>query len=414
MPRTTDPEIKELIDAVNAGTFSAGKEVGYQQVCDHFPAIARKCGRSSQYRDNFIAWWCKYKKKLNAYKRLEPLPPPAAAKDPDPPVLPDPICPTRRPYPETEVPDKERPKHYKPPKKRVKNHPIPEPAPSPEPQVPEEEEPQFFFPDSLWNVAPAADSTPAAKPAARTPTKPTAPVVKPTPAAKPAARTPTTPAARTPAKPTTPAARTPVKPTTPVAKPTPAAKPPASAKPISPAIKSPPKTQRAPPVSSVHTTLVTKRPPRSPIMDTLTPEEKAFQLIAEQTVIPDHIDLDGEGGYGVEWYKVPWPDANGTMHVTYMVKGATKASIQAGGEVIHVTFPRGAVSEQVVQEIERRFADKLTNPNIRKSFDCFVAMFRKKLEMQAFRRTVSFIDVICLLIVRILTFLHSCLDHWSD
>lgn len=138
-------------------------------------------------------------------------------------------------------------------------------------------------------------------------------------------------------------------------------------------------------------------------MAALTPEERALAMLAEQKDSPERITLEENGDHGVEFYKIPWPDSDGNMHITYCVKGdkSTRAEMQPGGKEVHVTIQRSTVIRNLIQEIRYRFADKLTNPKIASALACFESMFTQMLNSRAFRQNVSrclfvWIEFICL------------------
>lgn len=189
MPALQDPEIKELAQAIADGRITTNTDVGYRAVCDAVPSIHKKCSRSNDYRDKFIAWWSKYKKKANQKEFLAALDDTNELPlDPDPPVpplrpstLPDPVA-TGDSASHFAAKSADEPPKKKPPKSRAKNRPVPQPAPSPTHEGTSTNQCQFA--DSIWNLETTETTKPAAKPTATKKPDPKT-TAKPTTAKKP-------------------------------------------------------------------------------------------------------------------------------------------------------------------------------------------------------------------------------------
>jgi len=288
MPSLADPEIKELLKAIERGDVDT-TTFGYKEVGDVVNSIKLLC-EDEVYRDKFISWWCRYKKKTNAKLAITPLPP-AEVLEADPPLVP---------------PSQDRPPPYKGPKTRSTNQPKPKPAPSPTPAA--VDTPQYSFEGLFGDEALAAPPKPSPK--FQSPTK------------KPSQ--------------------------------------------------------------------VKKSPVAAPIMSmSQTPEERALEWIMAQPEPADTIKLTLGEEQGLEWYKVPWPDEGGQMHVTYIVKGYHRAEIQAGGKSIHLTTDRSQVIRTLIEEIKDRFSHKLSNPSVANKLTSFENMFDKVMNKKAYRQQVS-------------------------
>lgn len=397
MPSVSDPEIQELLKALARGAINLGPECGIRQCMDVAPLLKQKCEESSTYRKRFGAWWCKEKQKRLAKLYIEPLDEPLLA-----PANP-PVRVRRAKGAKSPVRDKDRPVPKKSPKRPVQNHHIPDPAPSPEPTPKSDEEANESFLSQFehidWNPKtteveclftnpidfllgkdlPETPPAAAAKKSQPVGTRVTKPTARPASVASPATKS--SPVAKPVASPAT-------KPS-PVA--TPVASPAAKPSPVASTARKPSPVAKAKPVASP----LTKSSPAKPtkanpttIMAAITPEELALNFMAEQPDLATEVDLDSPN-CGIEWYKVVWPDPCQNLMITYFVRGATRAEIDAGGRSITVTFPRSEFVSILIAQMRQMFADKLTNPQTRESFNCMVKFFNKMLETKAFRNTVS-------------------------
>ena len=331
MPSKNDPEIKKLLTAIELGLLSP--QATSNQCIEAVEELRAKCERSPLEKKRFQTWWCKEKQKINAVTHLEPVPTPPRVETnpPVPPAAKEPAV------PEAPIAEKDRPGRKKGPKKDYPNHPRPEPAPSPPPTDPTPE-PQAHFDFSAvdWSKIPESEerNTQCNPEEFYSFLFPKKPASKPVPSPKPS---------------------------------------PKNKEPSKPAPTKPAPTKPA------------------PIMTSDTPEELALKIIDSLPDPPARFSLD-DPHCAVEWYKVPWVDSNNIMHITYVVRGATKAEIEDGGKSIQVTFPRGEDTRFIVAVMRELFQAKLTNPKIQSSFDSFERMMQYLLEKTTQRATVSLLS----------------------
>lgn len=318
MPTLKEKEIQDLIQAIKEGRVSL--DDGYQQACDAVPSLKKACG-SLHYRDRFITWWCKFKKKESSQKLLQtPQPKPVAKQGaPVPPETAQEKAAKEQGRSSKPVAEKDQPPAKKGPKKPILNHIQVEPAPSPDSDPADcenvtnrEEEPyqECDFFSELWKAS----------------SEPPSPTDKK------------------------------------VSKKASPKKPPAT-----------PKTTTTPDKTS------------SPMSDHLTPDEMACKLISEEKVPKNTFALTMGGDHGIEMYKIPHPDCETQiMCVTFVIFGATSAEMQPGGRKVHVEFPRMNVITGLKHEMEtmRHFAEKLTNPTVKKDFDMMHDMLQVVLKKQ--------------------------------
>lgn len=373
MPKKSEASIKLLFAAIEDGTVKPDSETGYREVCEKVPAIALAC-KDTQWRDNFVTWWCRYKNKHNANRAIQPLPP-VEEQEPSPPV---PESEVKIP-PEAPIKDADRPPAYKPPKKRYPNHPRPKPAPSPERVRKKKTEVEQYEEDCFNLFGFVAEETPKKS----SPKKSSPPPKKTSPPPKKSSPSPKkTPAAKIPVE--TVESESPPESPSP-AKSTPAFSPP----------KKTARTSATPP--DFATTVPKTKSPEQVIMDALTPEEKAYELIERMPMPPEQFTLDVGGRHGVEVFKYPWPDTKNVMNITYIVPGAKQARV-IDGKYIHVTFERGQVMVGLVERMSHIFQDKLSNPIVARNFTSFAGIVEYATMNKAHSRTVSIAHVLSLLI----------------
>ena len=84
MPTLQDKEIKVLVKAIKAGEVGIGPEWGYKEVGKQIPEIGELIDADEGYRDRFISWWCRHKRRLNSNEHIKRLTPVEAQPNPPP------------------------------------------------------------------------------------------------------------------------------------------------------------------------------------------------------------------------------------------------------------------------------------------------------------------------------------------
>jgi hypothetical protein len=351
MPRKNEQEIIDFHAAVKAGTLVIDHNTGYLEACEKVPSLKKKClghKSDSAWRGLFVTWLSRYKGKVLASDALKIVKPQSASK-------PNPSVPSSNGVPFEEAvtatnPEK-LPPAYKPPKDKHPNHQIPAPAPSPttspttSPKTgsPYTDGPAenvtYCFEDSFWERTPA---TTESKPKTRSTAKTASPKT----------------ASSTTASSTTASSTT-----------------------------ASPKTAPSKDTSSKETVTMSNETP-------MTPEERADDINKKLLIFPSLIDLREADShkYNIERYQWAWAATNGTLHMTYAIKGGEKASIQPGGRTIHVTMRRSKVAGMILDDAEKmdKFAMTLTNGRVLKEWRQMKKAFNTVMSEKKFAQTVSY------------------------
>jgi hypothetical protein len=120
-----------------------------------------------------------------------------------------------------------------------------------------------------------------------------------------------------------------------------------------------------------------------------TPDERARRLIQEQPNDPESFDLAVGGAHNVEFWTITWPDAQGTLHNTYFVKGAKAAIKMPGRNTIKISFVVNNELKAVVAEFKVKVEAKLANATVNLSMSTMEEYLDLMLEQKMHRTTVS-------------------------
>jgi hypothetical protein len=103
---------------------------------------------------------------------------------------------------------------------------------------------------------------------------------------------------------------------------------------------------------------------------------------------------------GIEYYMFPWADDDGTKYITCMVKGEWTAEIQTGGEEVHLTTDRKKLINSMIDDMQVRFGEKLTNPFTRAKFEAMAESFDFLMKTKSYTHMVCEVSFAALMLLQ--------------